>query len=219
MTKNSIPRATLGRLPIYLDYLKAHIEENAGRISAPKIAKDLGRGEVQVRKDLSAVSDAGRPKLGYDVRGLIGDIEAILNPSKNEQAVIVGAGRLGQALLEYGYFEIYGVRIPAAFDISVKEATKTSYGKMIYPLSDLASYCAENGIKIGIITVPEGEAQSVCDLLLKAGVKAIWNFAPEVLTVPDGIALRHENLGLSLAHLKICLENTTSEMNLRRNYR
>lgn len=201
MEKNQIARATLGRLPLYLEYLKQREAEGKVRVSAPNIARDLGRGEVQVRKDLSAVSKAGRPKLGYHTHSLINDIELVLGPRDRQNAVIVGAGRLGRALMEFEGFDVYGLDIPAAFDIAQKEEEITDSGKKILPLDRLVDFCRANNVRIGIITVPAGEAQSVCDLLVESGVAAIWNFAPEIVSIPNGIALRQENLALSLAHL------------------
>lgn len=206
MEQNHISRATLGRLPIYLDYLKTRRSDGFARISAPRIARELGRGEVQVRKDLSAVSNSGKPKIGFVTDELIEDIESVLGPKKRKSAVIVGAGRLGKALLEYEGFELYGIEIPAAFDIAQKEAKVTESGKKILPLDNLAEFCNANGVHIGIITVPASEAQSVCDKLVQAGISAVWNFAPRVLELPEGVALRQENLALSLAHLNMKTE-------------
>ena len=131
----------------------------------------------------------------------------MLGPLQKKSAVIVGAGRLGCALLEYDGFDIYGLEITAAFDINVGEAKTTESGKKLLPIENLEEYCKANGVLIGIITVPAEEAQEVCDRLVKCGVKGVWNFAPKVLSVPRGITLRQENLALSLAHLSIKLDS------------
>ena len=196
-------RATLGRLPIYLKYLKTldvSVNEN---ISSTSIAKALGLGEVQVRKDLSAVSGAGRPKLGYITVKLIKQLESVLGQNSISKAVIIGAGKLGNALLEYNGFSDYGLVIPAAFDIDESKCGTISQDKAVLPLDTLEDYCRREGIKIGIITVPNSAAQSICDRLVNCGVNAIWNFAPCQLEVPEGVTLQQENLALSLAHLKL----------------
>ena len=203
MKQISVMRATLGRLPAYLQYLKTIDTSVTPNISATVIAKALGLGEVQVRKDLNSVSGAGRPKLGYKVSELTKQLEDVLGQNSVCKAVIVGSGKLGKALLEYNGFSNYGLCIAASFDTDKTKIGKTESGKEVLPLEKLSDYCIREDIKIGIITVPSAEAQSICDCLVKSGVTAIWNFAPCVLTVPESIALRQENLALSLAHLRL----------------
>ncbi len=200
-------RATLGRLPVYLDYLKTLDTKANENISATIIAKALGLGEVQVRKDLSAVSGAGRPKLGYKTKALIKRLEEVLGQKSVSKAVIIGAGKLGNALLEYNGFGNYGLQIAAAFDSNTDKIGKTNSGKDIFSIDKIEEYCREQEIKIGIITVPASEAQEMCNRLVNSGVTAIWNFAPCSICVPDGILLQHENLALSLAHLKLQMDN------------
>ena len=202
MKQTAVMKSTLGRLPTYLNYLKS-IDSSNENISATMIAKALGLGEVQVRKDLSAVSDAGRPKLGYKTSALIKRLEEVLGQGSLSKAIIVGAGKLGHALLGYNGFSDYGLEIAAAFDIKVNDFEN----KNILPLESLASYCREEQIKIGIITVPVQAAQEICDTLVQCGITAIWNFAPCQLEVPDGVILQNENLALSLAHLKSQMES------------
>ncbi len=207
MKPTNVMRATLGRLPAYLQYLKELDPAIYGNISATIIAKDLGLGEVQVRKDLNAVSGAGRPKLGYKTAALIKRLEDVLGQNKISKAVIIGAGKLGNALLEYNGFANYGLEITAAFDIDESKIGKTEFGKPIYNLSNLENYCKEQEVKIAVITVPAKAAQDICDRLTGCGVTAIWNFAPCQLSVPEGIMLQQENLALSLAHLKLQMSN------------
>lgn len=199
-------KATLGRLPTYLQYLKNLDPKENENISATIIAKALGLGEVQVRKDLSAVSGAGRPKLGYKTSALIKRLEEVLGQNSVCKTVIVGAGKLGNALLEYNGFSNYGLEIAAAFDIDESRCGNTESGKNILPLDRLEDYCKSEDIKIGIITVPASAAQAICDRLTASGVTAVWNFAPCQLTVPEGITLQQENLALSLAHLKLQMD-------------
>ena len=198
MNGYSIPKATLGRLPQYLEYLRS-LPEIRRTISATAIAKALSLGDVQVRKDLAVVSGAGKPKIGYETDKLITDIESHLGYERLTNAVLVGAGKLGRALLDYDGFEDFGVKIVAGFDCNETVLTKGT--KDILPIRDIEVYCREHDVKLGIITVGQGSAQDVCDKLVESGIKAIWNFAPVTLNVPNGVLLKQENLALSLAYL------------------
>ena len=198
MNGYSIPKATLGRLPQYLEYLRS-LPEIRRTISATAIAKALSLGDVQVRKDLAVVSGAGKPKIGYETDKLITDIESHLGCERLTNAVLVGAGKLGRALLDYDGFEDFGVKIVAGFDCNETVLTKGT--KDILPIRDIEVYCREHDVKLGIITVGQGSAQDVCDKLVQSGIKAIWNFAPVTLKVQNGVLLKQENLALSLAYL------------------
>ena len=200
MDKCTISKATLGRLPSYLEFLRNLPPDKVPYISATAIAKHLGLGEVQVRKDLAAVSGAGKPKLGYVTAELVEKLENCLGCNRLTSAVLVGAGRLGRALLQYDEFEKYGVKISAAFD-SNERAISLGSKTEILPMNQFEYFCKTQNIKLGIITVGEGSAQAVCDQMVKSGITAIWNFAPCKLNVPASILLQNENLALSLAHL------------------
>ena len=204
MNGYSIPKATLGRLPQYLEYLRS-LPEIRRTISATAIAKALSLGDVQVRKDLAVVSGAGKPKIGYETDKLITDIESHLGCERLTNAVLVGAGKLGRALLDYDGFEDFGVKIVAGFDCNETVLTKGT--KDILPIRDIEVYCREHDVKLGIITVGQGSAQEVCDALVASGICAIWNFAPCALQVSANVALKQENLALSLAHLKSQISN------------
>lgn len=200
MNKNAVSKATLGRLPQYLQLLKELPEGKYTYISATTIAKKLSLGEVQVRKDLAAISGAGKPKLGYLTSGLVENLENTLGSNSFTLAVLVGAGKLGKALLDYDGFEKFGIRIAAAFD-SNKEIISFNNKIEVLPISQFENFCKSQKIQLGIITVGEGSAQAVCDKMVECGITAIWNFAPCKLDVPQGIILENENLALSLAYL------------------
>ncbi len=201
MNGYSIPKATLGRLPLYLQYLRSLPESGTSTISATAIAKALSLGEVQVRKDLAAVSGAGKPKVGYEKAKLIADLERNLGYESLTNAVLVGAGKLGRALLDYDGFNEFGVQIIAAFDCNEQVIRIGKTSKDILPVSTLDAFCKEHDVKIGIITVGQGSAQDVCEKLISCGISAIWNFAPCALKVPFGVLVKQENLALSLAYL------------------
>lgn len=190
--------STLKRLPVYLRYLKDLPAETLN-VSATSIAAELGYGDVQVRKDLGSVSGAGRPKTGYNKNDLIFTLENYLGYNKIKKAVIVGAGKLGEALLGYSGFKDYGLDIVTAFDI--REDNSEICGKPVLAVDCLGDFCRENNIHIGIITVPASSAQQICDQMCASGIKAIWSFAPIRLKVPENVLLHEENMAASLALL------------------
>lgn len=198
MTPN-ISKHTLQRLPMYLSYIQGLPEDAPKNISATTIAEALQLNDVQVRKDLPSVSSSGKPKVGYNVKDLIAALETFLGYNDIDNAVIVGAGSLGKALLNYSGFKAYGLNIIAAFDLC-EEPTEFQ-GKTVFPIAQLGSFCRKVNVHIGIITVPASSAQEICDLLVESGIRAIWNFAPVHLVVPDGILVQNENMASSLALL------------------
>lgn len=196
----NISPKTLRRLPIYLHYLRT-IREEQETISATTLAKVFGLGDVQVRKDLGAVSGSGRPKTGYVIEELIPQIEACLGCDRLTKTVLIGAGHLGQALLCYGGFLDYGFDICAAFDFSPELVGKRFADKPVLAMEQLENFCREENIRLAILTVPAPAAQPIADRLAGCGIRAIWNFAPVILRVPDGVAVENENLASSLAIL------------------
>ncbi|WAJ24803.1 redox-sensing transcriptional repressor Rex [Lacrimispora xylanolytica] len=207
-----ISRKTLERLPVYHHYLEQKEKEKSETISAPLMAADLKLNEVQVRKDLAMVTKTGgKPKMGYQIRELIRDIEEFLGYHNTNQAVLVGAGSLGKALLTYRGFEQYGVEIVMAFDSDGRKVNTKIGGKLILPFVKLENLCQRMNIHIGIITVPAHSAQEACDHLVAAGVKAIWNFAPIHLKVPGHVLVQNENMAVSLAALSKYLYEAEKE--------
>ncbi len=210
MAQNAISVATIQRLPLYLDYLKIQRDDTA-YISATTIAMALGFGEVQVRKDLASVSSSGKPKIGYHIGELIKKIEEALGYNTTMSAVLLGAGKLGSALLGYEGFSNSGLNILAAFDTDLSKAGKLESGKNIYSMDTLSEFCQKNKVHIGIITVPAAHASSACEALIDAGILAIWNFAPAHLDVPEHIIVKNENMASSLALLSRSLAKKLGE--------
>lgn len=198
MKTTDVSRAALGRIPVYLKFIES-LPQDVETVSATTIAKALGFGEVQVRKDLGAICGSGKPRIGYTVSDLQASLECLID-SRNGKTVIVGAGKLGRALLDYGGFSDYGLDILAGFDTDVSQ--NNASGKPILPIDGLHDFCKENNVSIGVIAVPARAAQEVCDKLCQSGIKAIMSFAPCKLTAPEGVAIQYENMALSLAHLK-----------------
>ena len=203
MQQKELSKAVLKRLPGYLSYLKSLPEDAHPYISATSIANALNMGEVQVRKDLAVVSKAGKPKVGYPRADLMENISRYLCYDNTTDAILVGAGKLGQALLGYSGFAAYGLNILAAFDVS---PVASGSAKPILPMEEMEKFCQKNNVHMGIITVPGEHAQQVCDRLIHCGIKAIWNFAPTHLDVPANTLVQNENMATSLAVLSMHLQ-------------
>lgn len=196
----TVSAQTLRRLPAYLNYLKKVYTEGRKNISAKAIAEALGLGEIQVRKDIASASSGGRPKVGYSVKELILELEEYLGYNDANDAVLVGAGKLGSALMSYQGFKEYGLNIVAGFDLNVPDNYYVGE-KPVFSMGRLPLVCKRLNIKLGIITVPSQAAQEVCDTMVACGIQAIWSFAPTHLVVPEGILVRNENMAFSLAML------------------
>lgn len=189
-----ISQASLKRLPKYLRVLKDKKENGVELISSTAIAKELNLNPVQVRKDLALVSKSdGKPGIGFCIQNLISDMEEFLNLNNMTDAIIVGAGKLGQALMNYKGFE-NNTDILMAFDI---DKSKCDNKKTFY-IDKMENLIKRMNIHIGIITVPKEAAQEVCDKMIKCGIKAIWNFAPVNLKIPENIVIKNEDLSASL---------------------
>lgn len=198
---SAVSRQTISRLPVYLGYIRS-LEGSMLTISATAIAEALSLNDVQVRKDLAAVSSSGKPKIGYVTADLISELENFLGYNSPSDALLAGAGKLGRALMSYQGFNAYGLNIVAAFDTDPNLINTQEAGKSILPLSQMKQFCEERRVRIGIITVPAACAQEVCEMMLESGILAIWNFAPVRLNVPDTILVQNENMASSLALLR-----------------
>ncbi len=203
----NLSKQALKRLPLYMSYLKSIKDENS-YISSSTVANALDLNDVQVRKDLAAVcKSAGIPKRGFVVSDLINGISDFLGYENSTNAILVGAGNLGMALMSYRGFERYGIKIVAAFDTNEELVDN----EMIFDISRLSEMCRRLNIKIGIITVPEAAAQNVCDTLVESGIMGIWNFSPTHLKAPEDILVQNENMASSLAvlsnHLREKIKN------------
>jgi len=196
-TLKPIPEPTLRRLPIYYQYLKKmQAESGLDHISSTRIGNDLNILPIQVRKDLQITQALGKPKLGYGVRELMATIEAFLGWNNTTDGYLVGVGNLGSALLGYQGFKESGLNVIAAFDVDEQKV-----GTRVLHVSKLPNLIKRMGIKIGILTVPAQSAQSLADTMIKAGIRAIWNFSPVKLNAPPHVVIQHENLASSLAVL------------------
>lgn len=200
MEGKSISQAMLRRLPLYLNVLRAR-PASLPTISATALAAELGLGEVLVRKDLALICGKGRPRIGYNVQELTAAITTFLRYDAIDEAVIVGAGKLGRALLAFDGYNEFGLNVHAAFDVSAQQAEAVSGDKQVLPLSELENYCRSREIGIGVLAVPASAAQQACDRMVACGISAVMNFAPVHLSVPDGIVVQNENFAAALSLL------------------
>lgn len=196
-----IPDATLRRLPTYGHLLRRLAQQNQEFVSCTQIGGALHLDPTQVRKDLAVTGVIGRPKVGYKVLELCEKVEDFLGWTNTQDAVLIGVGSLGTALLGYKPFADNGVRIVAAFDTDAAKVDEMVHETPVFPLEKLPNLVERMKIHVGIVTVPVENAQTVCDLLVLSGIRAIWNFAPTALHVPDGVIVQNENLFSSLAIL------------------
>ena len=197
-----IPEISLQRLPVYLNYLRTLSDEDGKYISSGAIASALKLGEVLVRKDLAYTSSAGRPKLGYVRTELIAAIEEYLGCNDVKNAVLVGAGGLGCALLSYGGFGKYGIEVVEAFDNDPAKEGMQIGGKTVHHINNMREIIERCNAKLAIVAVPARAAQGVCDLLIAYGIKGILNFAPVLISAPDNVVVRNIDVAANLAILK-----------------
>lgn len=198
----SVSKETLQRLPSYLRYFRELDAKGERNISSPVIAEKFKWTAIQVRKDLASISkQSGKPKTGFVVKELIEDICEFLGYNDASKAVLVGVGQLGRALLSYGGFKNYGLEIVAAFDNNKSVISTEVFGTKVLDINKLPDLVERLNVHIGIITVPKERAQEVCDLLIASGIRAVWNFAPKHLIVPDNVVIKNEDLAVSLTIL------------------
>lgn len=204
MNRNQIkstPEPTLRRLPRYLHLLKRLKFEGISDVSSMSIGNELEIDSAQVRKDIDFTVAVGKPKTGYNVQNLIDAIESHLNWNNVNEAFLVGAGNLGSAILGYDGFKEYGLNFVAAFDVDKNLIDKEINGVKILHLSKLIELAQRMRVHIGVVTVPANFAQETVNMLIKGGVRAIWNFAPIQLKVPKTIIVENASLNQSLAVL------------------
>jgi len=200
--RSNIPKATIERLPLYYRCLdKLSTFEDVKVISSKDLGGRLGIPPTQVRKDLSYYGEFGRRGVGYDVHQLKKSVGEILGVDQKWPAVLVGAGNLGRALVNYAGFVKMGMRITHVLDNDLNKIGNRVGNVTVQSMKKLNEVVKENNIKLGIITVPADIAQNVAGQLVEAGVKSIWNFAPARLYVPEDVVVRNEDLAVGIVSL------------------
>ena len=200
-TPRNISDASLRRLAAYHKVLQEMLLAGASTVSSSGIARILRLDPSQVRKDIEATGIIGKPKVGYPLAALIGWIEDFLGWTNTKQAVLAGAGSLGSALLGYKKFRQLGMDIVAVFDTDPQKFDHTIHGIQVFFPDKLPTFALSTHIHLGVIATPAAAAQATADLMVAGGIRAIWNFAPVHLRVPEFVVVRNEDLYESLASL------------------
>lgn len=202
-----IPEATIIRLSVYSRYLNQLERNGIMTVSSGEIAEGVNGSPAQVRKDLAYFGEFGTRGVGYNVVDLNQQIIKILGLTGKWNVVIVGAGNLGSALTHYRGFHERGFNVLAVFDNDVHKVGLRIGGVPIYPITQMQEFVQQEKVKIGIVAVPAPYAQEVVDILVAGGIKAVLNFAPRVVTVPDDVELRSVDLAVNLEILTFMMTN------------
>lgn len=211
MPDSRISMPSVRRFPSYLRILMQNREAGHKTISATQLAEELGLTPIQVRKDLASTGIEGRPKVGFSIDELISSITHALGWDNLTEALIVGAGNLGSALAAYDGFSAYGLRIVAIFDKDPSKIGKRIGNLTVLPVDGINQYIKNNRVTIAVIAVPANQAQATADMLVKCGIRGIWNFAPKNLKVPEDVVMQRTDLAASFAVLSVLLRRKYRE--------
>ena len=205
ITKQQVSTAVIKRLPRYHRYLGELLRDGKLRISSAELSELMGLTASQIRQDLNCFGGFGQQGYGYNIRYLHGKISELLGVTEGFAAVIVGAGNLGHALATTHMFERRGVRRLALFDTKPELVGTKIAGIPVYHVDTLGDFCRKEGVDIGVLTVPKEAATEVADVMVKAGVTGLWNFANMELAVDDP-AVTVENIHLGDSLLTLCFD-------------
>jgi len=189
------------RMPSYLQMLRVLQAEGQEHVSGTVLASVHNLEPVIVRKDLAMTGAVGTPRIGFRITELIATIERFLGWDNQTKAVLVGVGSLGTALLGYQGFQNFGFRFVGAFDRDPKVIGKWVHGRKVQGMDQLIPFVRRGEILLGVLTVPAEEAQATAELMVRAGLKGIWNFTPAKLQLPDTVVTQKEDLAEGLAVL------------------
>lgn len=202
-----VPEPTLRRLPWYLAFLKLLKDKGETSVSSTLIAKEINVDPSQVAKDLSFVNITGKTRVGYDIAALVDVLEDFLGFRVQHRAFLFGVGSLGAALLHDSGLSQYGLNVVAGFDVREELAGTSINGIPVYHLRDFQLKQKEYGATIGIITVPVDKAQEVTDSIIEGGIRALWNFTPFRIRVPEHIVVQNTSM---YAHLAVMFNRLNS---------
>ena len=203
----SVPDSSVRRLSAYLRQLEHLAVGNVKSVSSKQLAEYLKVGPAQVRRDLALFGQFGRRGVGYDVDDLIEQLRTILGTQAEWNVIVMGAGPLGLALLRYKAFAGRGFRIVAAFDIDPKKVGKTVGGAPVHHVDELKRVVTGESVRLAILTVPDDAAQEAADLLTKAGIEGILNFATAAIELPDDVYLNQVDITANLEQLSFLVSN------------
>ena len=195
----NVPEPALRRLPWYLSYIKLLKKKGETHVSSTQIAKKINVSSTQIAKDLSYVKVSGKTRVGYEISVLIDVLEQFLGFTSQHKAVVLGVGSLGGALLGDSGLEQFGLKIFAGFDVSDNVIGAKINNIPVYNIEDFAKHNKKINADIAILTVPPDKAQDVAEFAIENGVRAIWNFTPFRIRVPEHIVLQNTSLYAHLA--------------------
>lgn len=195
----NVPEPALRRLPWYLAYIKLLKKKGQAHVSSTQIAKKINVSSTQIAKDLSYVKVSGKTRVGYEIEVLIEVLEQFLGFTSQHRAVVLGVGSLGGALLSDSGLEQFGLKIFAGFDVSESIVGRKINNIPVYHIDEFAQRNKLINTDIGILTVPPDNAQEIADFAIQNGIRAIWNFTPFRIRVPEDIVLQNTSLYAHLA--------------------
>ena len=198
---DKVPEPTLRRLPWYLSNIKLMKEKGEQYVSSTQISKEINIDASQIAKDLSYVNISGRTRVGYNIDALIEVLESFLGFTNMHKAFLFGVGSLGAALLRDSGLHHFGLEIVAAFDVNPELVGKDLNGIPIFHSDDFEAKMKEYDVNIGVLTVPINIAQEITDKMVDGGIKAVWNFTPFRIRVPENIVVQNTSLYAHLAVL------------------
>ena len=196
---DKVPEPTLRRLPWYLSNIKLMKDKGEQYVSSTQISKEINIDASQIAKDLSYVNISGRTRVGYNIDALIEVLESFLGFTNMHKAFLFGVGSLGAALLRDSGLHHFGLEIVAAFDVNPELVGKDLNGIPIYHSDDFEAKMKEYDVNIGVLTVPINIAQEITDKMVDGGIKAVWNFTPFRIRVPENIVVQNTSLYAHLA--------------------
>lgn len=196
---DKVPEPTLCRLPWYLSNIKLMKEKGEQYVSSTQISKEINIDASQIAKDLSYVNISGRTRVGYNIDALIEVLESFLGFTNMHKAFLFGVGSLGAALLRDSGLHHFGLEIVAAFDVNPELVGKDLNGIPIFHSDDFEAKMKEYDVNIGVLTVPINIAQEITDKMVDGGIKAVWNFTPFRIRVPENIVVQNTSLYAHLA--------------------
>lgn len=206
-TRDFIPEPALRRLPWYLAYVSMLRDKGVEFVSSTNISRELNVDSSQIAKDLSFLNIKGKTRIGYNVEQLERELKAFLGFSRGHNAVICGVGSLGAALMQDNGLQRYGLNVVAGFDVDPALVGRNIGGTNVYDIEELDTRCRRLKAEIGIITVPVDHAQEMADMLISAGVKALWNFTPVRIRTAEGIVIANTSIYAHLAVMYNRLDN------------
>ena len=191
---DKVPEPTLRRLPWYLSNINLMKEKGEQYVSSTQISKEINIDASQIAKDLSYVNISGRTRVGYNIDALIEVLESFLGFTNMHKAFLFGVGSLGAALLRDSGLHHFGLEIVAAFDVNPELVGKDLNGIPIFHSDDFEAKMKEYDVNIGVLTVPINIAQEITDKMVDGGIKAVWNFTPFRIRVPENIVVQNTSL-------------------------